>query len=164
MPTIGSVILFQVGVTAGAVLIVLGWLLTFLPVAERIPRLQYAVLPLVSVGFGGIVAASIFGVSILGLINTATTKVQTFSTNIAPALAYIIPVVVGLTALGFFINGVWTGEVSKRHVLAACVVPISISAIPGAFGHFFTVAYGFFPVGLVMWLYHLGFDGIGKVI
>lgn len=129
-----GIVTFGVGITVSLIMLVAATLIHVLPKFAGITWARAVVLPLILAGTSGLVAVTVFGFSISGLFNKGMTAVDSGLRAVAPGVAYAVPILIAIAAFAVFAHDAWAVSISKRSVLAAVTVPVSLGFIPGAVG------------------------------
>lgn len=154
----GAYLAFQVSVGVGAMMIAAAVLIHILPglwARRPLKWVPYAELPLVFSGSAGLLGATVAGYSAGGLLNTGITLLVNTIGGIAPAVATVVLAVAALFAIAFFIHDVIKKDPSTRAMVSAVSIPLTIGAIPGAFGAFFVAVFGWMCTALIYVFVHL---------
>jgi hypothetical protein len=126
------------------------------PKAGKLTWLRYLILPLIFAGSAGLYGTSLYGVSLGGIINTVTTWLAELAGSIAPGVGTVVLVAAGVVAVAVFVHDALKPAITNRAVVAAVAVPVTVGAIPGAFGAGAVTVGGWLCGGLLL-LFHILF-------
>lgn len=137
-----GIVTFGVPLAAGLGMLVAAVCIAVLPKFTAVKWLRYMVIPLILFGTGGILAASVAGVSIAGTVRTATTALNSGVANLIPGVGAALMILAALVAVVVLVHDVWDGQIGKRGIVAAVLVPVTLGFIPGGLGGFLETMFG----------------------
>lgn len=147
-----QVLSFGISVAVALLMGVAAAIIHFLPglfTAKWLRWVHYLELPLVFGCAAGLYGLALFGVSLGGLVNEGTTALTGAIGSIVPIVATVVLIGAGIACVALFIHDTIKKQTSARSLVAAVGLPVTLGAIPGAFGSAAVAVFGWLCTALV---------------